>query len=62
MQTLPFKPGPLPQAVAERSSAFQFAMRYTALVASVSQRCFAPGQLQFITSSIHCRVKLFDSP
>jgi hypothetical protein len=27
-----------------------------------SQRYFAPGQLQFITSSVYCRVKLFDGP
>jgi hypothetical protein len=26
----------------------------------VSQRYFAPGQLQFITSSVHCRMKVFD--
>jgi hypothetical protein len=37
-------------------------MRYTAVVVPVSQRCFAPGQLQFITSSVYCRMKLFDSP
>ena len=50
------------QAGAERRSAFQFAMRYTAVVVPVSQRYFAPGQLQFITSSVYCRLKLFDSP
>jgi putative transposase len=28
---------------------------------SVSRRYFAPGQLQFITSSVYRRLKLFDS-
>jgi len=37
-------------------------MRYTAVVVPVSQRYFAPGQLQFITSSVYWRMKLFDSP
>jgi REP element-mobilizing transposase RayT len=37
-------------------------MRYTAVVVPVSQRYFAPGQLQFITSSVYCRMKLFDNP
>jgi hypothetical protein len=26
----------------------------------VSQRYFAPGRLQFITSSVYCRMKVFD--
>ena len=50
-----------PPAGAERSSAFRFPMRYTAVIASVSQRCFVPGQLQFITSRIYCRVRLLCS-
>jgi len=29
---------------------------------AVSRRYFAPGQLQFITSSVYRRRKLFDSP
>jgi len=37
-------------------------MRYTALAMSVSRRYFAPGQLQFITSSVYRRLKLFDCP
>jgi hypothetical protein len=37
-------------------------MRYTAVVVTVSQRYLAPGQLQFITSSVYCRMKLFESP
>jgi putative transposase len=37
-------------------------MRYTAVIVPVSQRYFAPGRLQFITSSVYCRMKLFDSP
>jgi hypothetical protein len=37
-------------------------MRYTGVVVAVCQRYFAPGQLQFITSSVYCRVKLFRSP
>jgi hypothetical protein len=28
----------------------------------LSQRYFAPGQLEFITSSVYCRVKLFPGP
>ena len=47
-------------AGAERSSAFS-PMRYTACAMPVSRRYFAPGQLQFITSSLHRRLKLFDS-
>ena len=27
----------------------------------VSRRYFAPGQLQFVTSSFYCRMKLFES-
>jgi len=37
-------------------------MRYTGAPRSSSQRYFAPGQLQFITSSVYRRRKLFDSP
>ena len=36
-------------------------MRYTAAAMPVSRRYFAPGQLQFITSSVYRRRKLFDS-
>ena len=37
-------------------------MRYSAAVVPASQHYFAPGQLQFITSSVYCRAKVFDSP
>ena len=36
-------------------------MPYTALAMPVSRRHFAPGQLQFITSSTYRRTMLFDS-
>ena len=52
--------GPAP-AGGERSSAFWLPIRYTPLVMPVSRRHFAPGQLQFITSSTYRRTKLFDS-
>jgi REP element-mobilizing transposase RayT len=45
-------------AGAERSSAFS---RYADPVIPVSRRYFAPGQLQFITSSVYRRLKLFQS-
>ncbi|MGD0007082.1 MAG: transposase [Terriglobia bacterium] len=48
-------------AGAERSSAFGLPIRYAALAMPVSGRHFAPGQLQFITSSTYRRMKLFDS-
>jgi len=50
-----------PPAGADRSSAFRVPIRYTALAMPVSRRHFAPGQLQFITSSTYRRTKLFDS-
>jgi hypothetical protein len=53
--------GAAPPAGAERSSAVSLALRYTAFAMSVSRRYFAPGQLQFITSSVYRRLKLFDS-
>lgn len=49
-------------AGAERSSAFRIPMQYTDAVMTVSRRYFAPGQLQFITSSVYRRWKLFESP
>ena len=36
-------------------------MRYTDAATPVSRRYFAPGQLQFITSSVYRRRRLFDS-
>jgi hypothetical protein len=48
--------------LAQRSSASQFAMPYTALAVCVFQRYFAPGQLQFITCGVSCRAKPFPSP
>ncbi len=36
-------------------------MGYAPLALPVSRRHFAPGQLQFITSSTYRRTKLFDS-
>ena len=36
-------------------------MRYTAFIMGFSRRYFAPGQLQFVTSSTYRRAKLFDS-
>ena len=36
-------------------------MRYNTLPMPVSRRHFSPGQLQFITSSVYRRMKLFDS-
>ena len=49
-------------AGAERSSAFWIPVRYTDAAMPVSRRYFAPGQLQFITSSVYRRRKLFGSP
>lgn len=49
------------RAGAERSSAFQLPMLCTALLTPVCRRHFAPGHLQFITSSTYRRTKLFDS-
>ena len=40
---------------------FRFPIRYAMLVMSVSRRYFAPGQLQFVTSSVYRRLKLFES-
>jgi len=37
-------------------------MQYTGARMPVSRRYFAPGQLQFITSSVYRRLKVFDSP
>jgi hypothetical protein len=51
-------PGPVSPAAAERSSAFS---RSAGSVMPVSRRYFAPGQLQFITSSVYRRLKLFES-
>jgi hypothetical protein len=44
-----------------QSYALRFGFRYTALAMPVSGRHFAPGQLQFITSSTYRRTKLLDS-
>ncbi len=45
-----------------QSEALRFRLlRYTSFAMSVSRRCFGPGQLQFITSSVYRRLKLFDS-
>jgi hypothetical protein len=41
--------------------AFRPPTRYTALATPVSWRNFAPGQLQFITSSAYRRTRLFES-
>jgi hypothetical protein len=49
-----------PPAGAERSSAFSLTLRYTAFAMSASRRYFAPGRLQFITSSVYRRLKLLD--
>jgi hypothetical protein len=46
-------------AGAERSSALQRAI--LALVIPTSKRHFAPGDLQFLTSSTYHRAKLFES-
>jgi REP element-mobilizing transposase RayT len=40
---------------------FRLRIRYATLVMSISRRYFAPGQLQFITSGVDHRVKLFES-
>jgi REP element-mobilizing transposase RayT len=49
-------------ARAERSSAFRFPVLYTDPAMPVSRRCFAPGESQFITSSVYRRRRLFASP
>jgi hypothetical protein len=36
-------------------------MRFTVSAMPVARRYFAPGQLQFITSSVYRRLRLFDS-
>jgi len=48
---MPFRIG----AVAERSPAFRRAMPYAGAAMTVLPRHFAPGQLQFITSSVYRR-------